>query len=288
MLVNAKQMLNDAYKNKYAVAQFNINNLEWTKCILEVSQEKNSPVILGVTAGAAKYMGGFKTAVKITEGLIQDLKITIPVAIHLDHGGSVEECKAAIDAGFTSVMYDGSHDPIEKNVEDTKTVVEYAKAKNVSVEAEVGTVGGEEDGVIGGINYASLKDVKAIAETKIDFLAASLGSVHGHYHGEPNLGFKEMREYSEEIKIPLVLHGGSGIPDEMIKKAIESGEAKINVNTEIQVAFTNGIRKYILEDRDLNDKAGYDPRKVIGTYSIPEMKKVISDKIDLFGSSNKA
>ncbi len=287
MLVNAREMLLKAQKEKYAVAQININNLEWAKATLEEVQELKSPIILGVTSGAAKYMGGFKTAVGMVKGLIEELKITVPVAIHLDHGGSFDVVKEAIDAGFTSVMYDGSHDKIDKNVEDTKKAVEYAKKHNVSVEAEVGTVGGTEDGVTGGVNYASLDECVAISKTGIDFLAASLGSVHGDYVGEPKLGFHEMVEYSKATGLPLVLHGGSGIPDDMIKKAIESGQAKINVNTELQKAFAKGIRQYIEENKDQSG-VGYDPRKVIGTYAYPNMKQVVREKVMLFGSNNKA
>jgi len=251
-----------------------------------VVQEHNSPVILGVTSGAAKYMGGFEVAVAIVKSLIKELNITVPVAIHLDHGGSIEIAKNAIDAGFTSVMYDGSELPIEENVKNTKEVVEYAATKNVSVEAEVGTVGGTEDGVTGGVNYASLEQCMAIAEAGIDFLAASLGSVHGDYHGEPKLGFDEMVEYSTKTNLPLVLHGGSGIPEEMIKKAIASGEAKINVNTQLQQEFAKGIRQYIEEGKDQVDK-GYDPRKLIGTYAYPNIKEVVKHTITLFGSVNK-
>jgi len=287
MLVNAKKMLIKAKAGKYAVAQININNLEWAKATLEVAQENESPIILGVTSGAAKYMGGFKTVVKMVEGLIDELNIKVPVAIHLDHGGTVKIAKEAIDAGFTSVMYDGSEDPIKKNVKDTTTVVKYAKTKDVSVEAEVGTVGGTEDGVTGGVNYASLEQCEMIAKSGIDFLAASLGSVHGDYVGEPNLGFAEMSEYSKATNLPLVLHGGSGIPEAMIKKAIAAGEAKINVNTELQQVFAKGIRKYIEENKDQKG-TGFDPRKLIGTYAYPNMKKVVLDKIILFGSKNKA
>ncbi len=287
MLVNAKEMLIKAKNGKYAVAQININNLEWTKVTLETVQELNSPIILGVTSGAAKWMGGWNAIVGMVKGLIKDLNITVPVALHVDHGGSFEICKAAIDAGFTSVMYDVSNLSIEDNVENTKKVVEYAKKYDVSVEAEVGTVGGTEDGVTGGVNYASLDECKKISETGIDFLAASLGSVHGDYVGEPNLGFDEMAQYSKETNLPLVLHGGSGIPDEMIKKAIENGEAKINVNTEVQKAFATGIRKYIEEEND-KQGTGYDPRKVIGKYSYNNMKEIIVEKVNLFGSTNKA
>ncbi len=287
MLVNAKEMLLKAKEGKYAVAQININNLEWAKATLEQVQESNSPIILGVTAGAAKWMGGWNAVVGMVNGLIKDLGITVPVALHVDHGTTIEVCKEAIDAGFSSVMYDGSHDPIAKNVEDTKTVVAYAATKNVSVEAEVGTVGGTEDGVTGGVNYASLEECVAISETGIDFLAASLGSVHGDYVGEPNLGFDEMVEYSAATKLPLVLHGGSGIPADMIKRAIESGQAKINVNTEVQQAFAAGIRKYIEEGKD-QEGTGFDPRKLIGAYAYDAIKATVKEKIELFGSVNKA
>ncbi len=287
MLSNAKKMLIDAKNGKYAVGQFNINNLEWTKAILEVAEEMKSPVILGVSEGAAKYMGGYDAVVGMVKGLDKALKITVPVAIHLDHGQTVESAKAAIDAGFTSVMYDGSEHSIDENVKNSKAVVEYAAKHNVSVEAEVGTVGGEEDGVVGGVRYASLEECVRIAkEAKIDMLAASLGSVHGHYQGEPKLGFAEMKEYSTATNLPLVLHGGSGIPNDMIKKAIENGEAKINVNTEIQEAFAKGVREYIESGKD-KVGTGYDPRKILAT-PFQNMKKVVSDKITLFGSSNKA
>ena len=287
MLVNAKQMLIDAKAGKYAVAQININNLEWAKYALEVAQELNSPIILGVTAGAATWMGGWNSVTGMVNGLIKDLGTTVPVALHVDHGTSIEVCKNAINAGFTSVMYDGSHDPIDKNVEDTTKVVEYAKIHDVSVEAEVGTIGGTEDGITGGINYASLEECIAISKTGINFLAASLGSVHGDYVGEPKLGFDEMEEYSKAIDLPMVLHGGSGIPEEMIIRAIKTGQAKINVNTEVQQAFGRGIRQYIEEGKDQKG-TGFDPRKVIGTYAMKEMKKVISDKLTLFGSKDKA
>ena len=287
MLTNTKKMLLNAKSNHYAVAQFNINNLEWTKAILEVAEEKKSPVILGVSEGAAKYMGGFDAVVGMVKGLDKSLKISVPVAIHLDHGQSVESAKAAMEAGFTSVMYDGSEHSIEENIQNTKIVVEYAKKFDVSVEAEVGTVGGEEDGVVGGVRYASLEEcVRMAKEAKVDSLAASLGSVHGHYQGQPNLGFSEMKQYSEATNLPLVLHGGSGIPNDMIKKAIKNGESKINVNTEIQEAFTKGVREYIESGKD-KIGTGYDPRKVLAT-PYQNMKKVILDKIELFDSKNRA
>ncbi|MCK9471353.1 MAG: class II fructose-1,6-bisphosphate aldolase [Bacilli bacterium] len=282
-LVNMKAMLNKAKDEQYAVGQFNINNLEWTKTILTVSEEMNSPVILGVSEGAAKYMGGFKTVVGMVKGLIEDLKITVDVAIHLDHGTSFESCKKAIDAGFTSVMIDGSHSPIEENIRITKEVVEYAHARGVSVEAEVGTVGGEEDGIIGGIKYADLDEcVKLVNETNIDTLAPALGSVHGPYKGEPVLGFKEMEEIKNATNKPLVLHGGTGIPDEKIKRAIELGTSKINVNTECQLAFARELRKLIA-----NDSKVYDPRKIIGP-ATKGIADAVREKITVFGSKEKA
>lgn len=220
-LVSMTDMLNKALEGKYAVGQFNINNLEWTQAILGAAEEEKSPVILGVSEGAARHMGGFTTVVKMVEGLIHDMKISVPVAIHLDHGSSFDKCKDAIDAGFTSVMIDGSHHPIAENIEMTKKVVEYAHAKGVSVEAEVGTVGGQEDDVIGGIQYADLNEcIALVKETGVDTLAPALGSVHGPYHGEPNLGFKEMEEIRDAVKLPLVLHGGTGIPLHDIQKSI--------------------------------------------------------------------
>jgi fructose-bisphosphate aldolase, class II len=258
-LVSMTDMLNKALEGKYAVGQYNINNLEWTQAILGAAEEEKSPVILGVSEGAARHMGGFTTVVKMVEGLLHDMKITVPVAIHLDHGSSFDKCKEAIDAGFTSVMIDGSHHPIEENIEMTKKVVEYAHSKGVSVEAEVGTVGGQEDDVIGGIMYADLDEcVRIVKETGIDTLAPALGSVHGPYHGEPNLGFKEMEEIRDAVKLPLVLHGGTGIPKHDIDKAISLGTSKINVNTENQIAFAKVVREVLAEKPD-----AYDPRTFI-------------------------
>ncbi|AIQ61913.1 fructose-bisphosphate aldolase [Paenibacillus stellifer] len=281
-LVSMTEMLNKALEGKYAVGQFNINNLEWTQAILSAAEAEKSPVILGVSEGAARHMSGFYTIVKMVEGLIHDLKITVPVAIHLDHGSSFDKCKEAIDAGFTSVMIDGSHHPIEENVEMTKKVVEYAHSKGVSVEAEVGTVGGQEDDVVGGIMYAKLEDCVAIAKTGIDTLAPALGSVHGPYKGEPNLGFKEMEEIRDAVKLPLVLHGGTGIPEHDIKKSISLGTSKINVNTENQLAFAKVVREVLAAKPD-----AYDPRTFIqpGREAI---KETVIGKIREFGSSNKA
>ena len=283
MLVNMVEMLNKAKEGKYAVGQFNINNLEWTRRILETAQKNNAPVILGVSEGAAKYMGGFKTVVGMVKGLHDDLGITVPVAIHLDHGQSFENCKKALDAGFTSVMIDGSHHPIDENIAMTKQVVEYAHAIGASVEAEVGTVGGNEDGVIGGIKYADKDEcVRLVNEAGVDCLAPALGSVHGPYKGEPVLGFVEMAEIKKATNKPLVLHGGTGIPDEKIQKAISCGTCKINVNTECQLAFHAEIQKVLAE----NPKA-YDPRKFIGPAS-QAISKAVEEKMNVFGCVNKA
>lgn len=282
-LENVTNMLQAARKGKYAVGQFNINNLEWTQVILDTANEKKSPVILGVSEGAAKYMGGFKTITGMVYGYLQDKGYDIPVAIHLDHGTSFESCKAAIDAGFTSVMIDGSHGTIEENIAITKEVVEYAHSKGVSVEAEVGTVGGNEDGIIGGISYADFDECKKIvAEANIDALAPALGSVHGEYEGEPVLGFDEMLTIGNATEMPLVLHGGSGIPDDQIAKAISCGTAKINVNSEIQWAFAKAIRELLA-----NDSKSVDPRKIVGPTKV-QMAEVVNAKIDLFGCGNKA
>jgi len=276
-------MLNKALEGKYAVGQFNINNLEWTQAILGAAQEEQSPVILGVSEGAARHMGGFYTVVKMVEGLVHDMKVTVPVAIHLDHGSSVEKCKEAIDAGFTSVMIDDSHSPIDTNIETTKAVVEYAHAKGVSVEAEVGTVGGQEDDVIGDVMYAKLDEcVRIVKETGIDTLAPALGSVHGPYKGEPNLGFKEMEEIRDATNLPLVLHGGTGIPTHDIEKAISLGTSKINVNTENQISFAKVVREVLAEKPE-----AYDPRVFIAP-GREAIKQTVIGKMREFGSSNKA
>ena len=282
-LVSMKEMLIKARDEKYAVGQFNINNLEWTQAILLAAQEENSPVILGVSEGAGKYMGGFVAVVHMVKGLIASYNITVPVAIHLDHGSSFENCKAAIDAGFTSVMIDASHHPFEENVEITKQVVEYAHAHGVSVEAELGTVGGEEDGVTGGIIYADPAECKALVQaTNIDCLAPALGSVHGPYKGEPKLGFAEMEQIGKETEMPLVLHGGTGIPDEQIQRSISLGTAKINVNTENQIAATRVVREILN-----NDQKVYDPRKFLGP-AREAIKETVIGKMRVFGSSQKA
>lgn len=282
-LVSMTDMLNKALEGKYAVGQFNINNLEWTQAVLGAAQEEQSPVILGVSEGAARHMGGFYTVVKMVEGLVHDMKVTVPVAIHLDHGSSIEKCKEAIDAGFTSVMIDDSHSPIDTNIETTKAVVEYAHSKGVSVEAEVGTVGGQEDDVIGDVMYAKLDDcVRIVKETGIDTLAPALGSVHGPYKGEPNLGFAEMEEIRNATDLPLVLHGGTGIPTHDIEKAISLGTSKINVNTENQISFAKVVREVLAEKPE-----AYDPRVFIAP-GREAIKQTVIGKMREFGSSNKA
>jgi fructose-1,6-bisphosphate aldolase class II len=284
MLVSAKDMLNKAREGKYAVGQFNINNLEWTKTILETAEKNASPVILGVSEGAAKYMGGFDTIVGMVKGLIKYLNITVEVALHLDHGSSFESCKAALDAGFTSVMIDGSHHPIAENIAMTKQVVDYAHAMGASVEAEVGTVGGNEDGVVGGIQYADLNEcVRLVKEAGVDALAPALGSVHGPYQGEPVLGFVEMEAIKEATNMPLVLHGGTGIPDEKIQKAIACGTCKINVNTECQLAFNKLLREFLADEK--NAKV-YDPRKLLGP-AAKGIASAVTEKMTVFGSMNK-
>ncbi|MCP8967948.1 class II fructose-bisphosphate aldolase [Ectobacillus ponti] len=283
-LVSMTEMLNKALEGKYAVGQFNINNLEWTQAILAAAEEEKSPVILGVSEGAARHMSGFKTVVKMVEGLLEDMKITVPVAIHLDHGSSFDKCKEAIDAGFTSVMIDASHHPFEENVETTKKVVEYAHAKGVSVEAELGTVGGQEDDVVAeGVIYADPKEcAELVKQTGIDCLAPALGSVHGPYKGEPNLGFKEMEEVRDLTGVPLVLHGGTGIPTKDIDRAISLGTSKINVNTENQLSFTKTVREVLA-----NDQEAYDPRKYIGP-GREAIKQTVIGKMREFGSNGKA
>lgn len=283
-LVSMKEMLIKAKEEGYAVGQFNLNNLEFTQAILQAAEEERSPVILGVSEGAGRYMGGFKTVVKMVEGLMEDYNITVPVAIHLDHGSSFEKCKAAIDAGFTSVMIDASHHPFEENVKLTTEVVEYAHPKGVSVEAELGTVGGQEDDVVGkGIIYADPNECKQLVErTGIDCLAPALGSVHGPYKGEPKLGFKEMEEIGKITGVPLVLHGGTGIPTKDIQRAISLGTSKINVNTENQIAATKKVREVLGANPDL-----YDPRKYLGP-ARDAIKETVIGKIREFGSSNKA
>jgi len=283
-LVSMKDMLNKAKAEGYAVGQFNINNLEFTQAILQAAQEENSPVILGVSEGAGRYIGGFKTVVKMVEGLLEDYKITVPVAIHLDHGSSFDKCKEAIDAGFTSVMIDASHHPFEENIEITSKVVEYAHSKGVSVEAELGTVGGQEDDVVAdGVIYADPKECEELVKrTGIDCLAPALGSVHGPYKGEPNLGFTEMEEIGKITGMPLVLHGGTGIPTKDIQKSVSLGTAKINVNTENQIASAKVVREVLAAKPN-----EYDPRKYLGP-ARDAIKETVIGKMREFGSSNKA
>lgn len=283
-LVSMKEMLNTALKEGYAVGQFNINNLEWTQAILSAAEEEKSPVILGVSEGAARYMGGFSVVTAMVKALMNEMNIKVPVAIHLDHGSSFEKCQAAIDAGFTSVMIDASHHPFEENVNITKQVVEYAHERGISVEAELGTVGGQEDDVIAeGVIYADPKECEQLVKlTGIDCLAPALGSVHGPYKGEPNLGFEEMEEICQTIGLPLVLHGGTGIPTDQTQKSISLGTAKINVNTENQLEFTKTVREVLEKDSEV-----YDPRKVIGP-GREAIKATVIGKMREFGSSGKA
>ena len=282
-LVSMKEMLLKAKKENYAVAQININNYQWTEAILEAAEEEQSPIIVASSDRLVDYLGGFETIATMVNRIVEEKKITVPVALHLDHGGSVERCKKAIDAGYTSVMIDGSHHPIDENIEMTKQVTDYARLYGVSVEAEVGTVGGNEDGLIGGIQYADPGEcLRLVGETGIDALAAALGSVHGPYQGEPKLGFAEMKEISESTQIPLVLHGGSGIPDYQVQKAIELGHAKINVNTECLQAWTKAIREVLANDSEV-----YDPR-VILTPGKEAVKATVKAKIREFKSNNKA
>ena len=286
-LVSAKQILIDARKGQYAVGAFNINNLEWTRAILETAQDMKSPVLLGVSEGAVKYMGGFKTVALIVEGLVGDLGITVPVALHLDHG-SYDGSFKAIEAGFTSVMFDGSHYDFEENLEKTKEVVKFAHEKGISVEAEVGSIGGEEDGIIGTGELADPQECKIIAETGIDFLAAGIGNIHGQYPANwKGLDFEVLAAIQDVTDgIPLVLHGGSGIDEAQIKKAISLGVAKINVNTELQLNFAAETRKYIEAGKDLEGK-GFDPRKLLAP-GAEGIKAGVREKIELFGSANKA
>ena len=284
-LENMVGMLNKAFKEHYAVGQFNINNVEWTSAILEEAEKTKTPVILGVTTSAAKYMGGWHTVVGMVKGLMEDLKITVPVALHVDHGPTVKDCKDAIDAGFTSVMIDASHYPLEENIRIVKEVTDYAHSRPnyVSVEAELGRVGGQEDFVVAESAYAIPEEcVRLVKETGVDCLAPALGSVHGPYHGEPKLGFKEMKEIAGLVNIPLVLHGGSGIPNDQLRMAIDRGTSKININTECQMAWTKIVREVL----STNDKV-YDPRKIIGP-GREGIKQVFIDKVPVFGSLGKA
>ena len=287
MLVSAKEMLTKAKEGHYAVGQFNINNLEWTKAILQTAQELNSPVILGVSEGAGKYMCGYTTVVGMVNGMINELGITVPVALHLDHG-SYEGALKCIEAGFSSVMFDGSHYPIEENIAKTTELVNICNAKGLSLEAEVGAIGGEEDGVIGTGECADPAECKMIADLGVTMLAAGIGNIHGKYpENWAGLSFETLAAVSEAVgEMPLVLHGGTGIPEDMIKKAISLGVSKINVNTECQLSFAAATRKYVEEGKDLTGK-GFDPRKLLAP-GVEAIKATVKEKMELFGSVNKA
>ena len=287
MLVSAKEMLQKAKAGKYAVGHFNINNLEWTKSILLTAQELNSPVILGVSCGAGKYMTGFKTVAAMVDAMTDSLKITVPVALHLDHG-TYEACYDCIDAGFSSVMFDGSHYPIDENIAKTKELVSVCAKKGLSLEAEVGAIGGEEDGVIGMGECADPAECKMIADLGVTMLAAGIGNIHGKYPTNwKGLSFETLAAISEQVgDMPLVLHGGTGIPADMIKKAISLGVAKINVNTECQLVFAEATRKYIEAGKDLEGK-GFDPRKLLAP-GCDAIREIVKEKMELFGSVGKA
>ena len=287
MLVSAKEMLKKAKAGKYAVGQFNINNLEWTKSILQTAQELNSPVILGVSEGAGKYMCGYKTIVGMVNGMLEELNITVPVALHLDHG-SFEGAKACINAGFSSIMFDGSHYPIEENIAKTTELVNTCNILGLSLEAEVGSIGGEEDGVVGAGECADPDECKAVADLGVTMLAAGIGNIHGKYPDNwAGLSFETLEAIQEKTgDMPLVLHGGTGIPADMIKKAISLGVAKINVNTECQLSFQEATRKYIEAGKDLEGK-GFDPRKLLAP-GAEAIKATVKEKMELFGSVGKA
>lgn len=287
MLVSAEEMLTKAKAGKYAVGQFNINNLEWTKAILLTAQELNSPVILGVSEGAGKYMCGYKTVVGMVNGMLEELNITVPVALHLDHG-SYDGAKACIEAGFSSIMFDGSHYPIEENVAKTKELVAICKDKGMSIEAEVGSIGGEEDGVVGAGECADPEECKMIADLGVTMLAAGIGNIHGKYPDNwAGLSFETLDAVQQRTgTMPLVLHGGTGIPEDMIKKAISLGVSKINVNTECQLSFQEATRKYIEAGKDLEGK-GFDPRKLLAP-GFEAIKATVKEKMELFGSVGKA
>lgn len=282
MLENTKVMLETAKKEGYAVPHFNINNLEWTRFILEECEKENSPVILGVSEGAKKYMVGFHTVTEMVKAMIKELNITVPVALHLDHGSSILACKEAIDAGFTSVMIDASKFSLEENIAMTKEVVQYAHERNVTVEAEIGHVGGEEDGIASELAYAKVEDAVLLANsTGIDTLAPALGSVHGIYKGEPKLDFDRMLKIKELTNLPLVLHGGSGIPDELIEKGVNCGICKLNINTDLQIVWAKAVRAYLNENETV-----YDPRKIIKAGE-KALKEKVSEKIHLLKSNNR-
>lgn len=287
MLVSASQMLKDAKAGQYAVGQFNINNLEWTKAVLTTAQENKSPVILGVSEGAGKYMGGYKTIVGMVKGMIEEMNITVPVALHLDHG-SFDGAVKCVEAGFSSIMFDGSHYAIDENIAKTKEIIVIAGAKGISVEAEVGSIGGEEDGVVGAGEIADAKECQLIANLGVDMLAAGIGNIHGKYPANwAGLNFEALENIKNATgDMPLVLHGGTGIPADMIKKAISLGVAKINVNTECQLSFQEATRKYFEAGKDLEGK-GFDPRKILGP-GYEAIKATVKEKMELFGSVGRA
>ena len=287
MLSNAKEMMNKAVEGKYAIGHFNINNLEWTKSILQAAEQMKSPVILGVSEGAAKYMTGFKTVARMVDAMVEDMGITVPVALHLDHG-TYEGCLACIEAGFSSIMFDGSSYSIEENVEKTKELVRICAEKGMSLEAEVGAIGGEEDGVVGMGECADPEECASIAALGVDMLAAGIGNIHGKYPANwKGLSFETLDAIQKLTgEMPLVLHGGTGIPADMIKKAIDLGVSKINVNTECQLSFAAATRKYIEEGKDQQGK-GYDPRKLLAP-GFEAIKATVKEKMELFGSVNKA
>jgi fructose-bisphosphate aldolase class II len=287
MLVSAKEMLEKARDGKYAVGQFNINNLEWTKAVLQTAQELNSPVILGVSEGAGKYMTGYKTVSAMVKAMIEEMNITVPVALHLDHG-SYDGCYKCIEAGFSSIMFDGSHYPIEENVEKTTELVKVCKEKGMSLEAEVGSIGGEEDGVVGMGECADPNECKQVADLGVTMLAAGIGNIHGKYPADwAGLSFETLAAIKDKVgDMPLVLHGGTGIPEDQIKKAISLGVAKINVNTECQLTFAEATRKYIEAGKDLEGK-GFDPRKLLAP-GVDAIKATVKEKMELFGSVGKA
>lgn len=286
MLVNAKEMLDKAYESGYAIAHFNTNNLEWTRAILEACEEKQTAVIIASSEGAVKYMGGFNTVAALVKTMHDDLGITVPVALHLDHG-TYEGAKKAVEAGYTSVMFDGSSLPLEENLEKTREIVELAHSKGISVEGEVGGIGGEEDGVTSAGELADVNECKQLASCGIDFIAAGIGNIHGVYPADwQGLNFNRLQEVSDAVNMPIVLHGGTGIPEDQIKKAIELGVSKINVNTECQLAFAKATREYVEAGKDKEGK-GFDPRKLLapGTQAI---KEVVYQKLDMFGSEGSA
>lgn len=287
MLESAKAILGKAQKEGYAVGQFNIHNLEWMKHVLQVAEEKKSPVILGISAGAAKRMSGYKTVAAMADAMVKDLKISVPVVLHLDHG-TYDACRKCIDAGFSSVMFDGSHYPIEENVAKTKELIELCEERGISIEAEVGSIGGEEEGISGKGECADPMECKAIGDLGISMLAAGIGNIHGQYPADwQGLSFSTLKAIREAVgDLPLVLHGGTGIPEGMIKQAISLGVAKINVNTECQLAFAEGVSRYIKEKMDITEK-GYEMRKIMD-HGMRELKKVVEKKMELFGSVGKA